>query len=255
MSCWAMAIAYWASVHRRAFREAAAALKLDSLGQLVIKLGTATAILLALVFWGSQDASHDEIVVRLAAGGLIFLLFPLTYAYRIYFVPAKMAAEEAAQRAELEARLTPKLVLTFDASVPGCCVKTRFGTGVKATFFRIKVEHHGIGILYPCTGRLINVTKDGKATDYAESLQLTWAPASAHDALSKGIADQVPEFLDVCVMTEHGKFALATPWHASISHKPHRMTFHSPKAPNKEHGCKTAARDLVPDIHGGITHS
>lgn len=90
-------------------------------------------------------------------------------------------------------------------------MNTRFTNGPNAAFYRVKVEYHGVGTSPPCVDRLVNVERNGKPTNYADSLQWTWAPATAHDALAKKISDKVPEFLDIGCITEQGVFALATP--------------------------------------------
>jgi hypothetical protein len=90
-------------------RETAKLLHLDSLEQVVTKGLVALAIVLALAFWGSGDATHDEIIARTAGIALVALLFPIVYLYKWYSVPASMANEEAARYDELRMAVEPNV--------------------------------------------------------------------------------------------------------------------------------------------------
>lgn len=52
----------------------------------------AIAIMAALLFWGSDDASRDEMVVRGAIIAFVGLAFPLTYVWKFICEPAQMDA-------------------------------------------------------------------------------------------------------------------------------------------------------------------
>jgi len=105
---------------------------------------------------------------------------------------------------------TPALMLIFDEDVPGCVSQTTFTEGPRVKFFRVKVECQGTDVLKGCAGHLISIEKNGQPTRYADSLQLTFAPAEADDALAKTIASKVPQYLDVCFVIENNQVGLAT---------------------------------------------
>ena len=63
----------------------------------MIKAGAVLVVLLALAFWGSEDAASDEIIVRFAAGILSVAAFPLVYAWRFAAIPAEF--DDAKSRA------------------------------------------------------------------------------------------------------------------------------------------------------------
>lgn len=201
---------YWRSVRYKAFREAAETLGLDSRLRAMIGAIGGVVIILALFFLGSEDAWKDEALFRLAAISVIVFAFPIVYVWKFIGMPARMHEEQAEEICSLRERLRPTVKVLFDPAVPGCVVPTKFGE-IKFIYFRLKVDaiaHGGVG---PCVGRLVSVEKDGNSTGYAESLQLTWAPAHGPDALSRIIADKTPTFLDVCFVTEKGVFGIATP--------------------------------------------
>lgn len=124
--------------------------------------------------------------------------------YRIWYA-------DQTELVRLHSALSPIVRLIFDPAVDGCVVTTKLIDGRTAKFFRVRVETTGHGSIGPCIGRLVSVIKDGQRTGYAESLQLTWAPAHAPDSLGKFLSDKVPEFLDVCFVRQDGLFSLATP--------------------------------------------
>lgn len=70
-------------------------------GQFVMRMLIAVAIMAALLFWGSEDASRDEMVVRGAAIATIGLLFPLSYFWNFVRSPAEMS-NDAERRFDAE---------------------------------------------------------------------------------------------------------------------------------------------------------
>ena len=60
----------------------------------MIKAAIVVVVLLALAFWGSEDAASDEIIFRLTLGGLGLFAFPLVYAWKLAAVPAKFDDEK-----------------------------------------------------------------------------------------------------------------------------------------------------------------
>ena len=84
---------YWRQVHRRAFADAAHELHIESRGRLVIALISALAAVVALFFWGSADASRDEMIARAGLASVVILLFPFVYLWKFLGAPARMAEE------------------------------------------------------------------------------------------------------------------------------------------------------------------
>lgn len=85
---------YWGRVHRRAVREAARSLGLDSREQIVIKAVVTVAVIGVLSYWGSEDAPFDEILsfgARLAV--LVLLILPAIYLWKFVKIPPKMEQE------------------------------------------------------------------------------------------------------------------------------------------------------------------
>jgi hypothetical protein len=97
---------HWKAVHRRAVMEARLALGLESRAKIMIRVMGAVVILAALFFWGSEDSWKDESVVRLALMAIVMFSCPIVYLWKIAEVPAKMAAEEKAEKDKLEERLS-----------------------------------------------------------------------------------------------------------------------------------------------------
>lgn len=111
---------------------------------------------------------------------------------------------------ELNGKLSPQLVPAFDPDIPGCISLSKTTDGQPVKFFRLKVETSGKRRLSGCEGHLVSVKKNGLPTQYADSLQLSWAPAEAIDNGRKDINDKVPEYLDIGAIGVNGIFWLAT---------------------------------------------
>ncbi|HEX8168652.1 MAG TPA: hypothetical protein VF601_23060 [Beijerinckiaceae bacterium] len=84
---------YWRHIHRLAFAEAADTLGLESRARIATGAIAVLVALGCLAFWGSADASRDELIARVAIGGVIVALFPFIYAWKLIQVPAKLDAE------------------------------------------------------------------------------------------------------------------------------------------------------------------
>jgi hypothetical protein len=61
---------YWRYIHTLALAEAAHAVQLESRARLVTAAIAVIVALGCLAFWGSADASRDELIVRAAIAGV-----------------------------------------------------------------------------------------------------------------------------------------------------------------------------------------
>jgi hypothetical protein len=84
---------YWGGVHRKAFREAAKMLGLESPVKIACGAFIVLAVLVGLAFWGSADATRDEAIVRIAIALSLIGLFPFFYLWQMVSIPARMHAE------------------------------------------------------------------------------------------------------------------------------------------------------------------
>ncbi|MEX0851951.1 MAG: hypothetical protein WD036_01505 [Bauldia sp.] len=84
---------YWGRVVRRAFVEGATTLGINSRERIVIYLGVAAIAVAGLLFWGSADAAHDELVVRFSIVAGIVLILPFVFLWKLVSVPAKIDGE------------------------------------------------------------------------------------------------------------------------------------------------------------------
>lgn len=107
---------YWIRVASEAARRTLAALGLVSWEQIVIKGLIAIAIILALIFFGSTDASRDEMVVRVAIIAIIVLLFPIIFVWNLVGLPPELDRQGRDKIGALDKRLEPKLDIQFDES-------------------------------------------------------------------------------------------------------------------------------------------
>lgn len=84
---------YWTRVHRTAFAQAARRIGLDTWERVVLNVLLVGAALAALLFWGSAEASRDELIVRITIAAGLILIFPLFYFRELVVTPARMEAE------------------------------------------------------------------------------------------------------------------------------------------------------------------
>ena len=104
---------FWKRVHRRAVREALQNLNLESRERVLLAALSATLVIAALLFWGSEHAGRDELIARGALVLLVFLLFPILYAFRFCSIPSSMDRELRQRISILEEASIPSLALTF----------------------------------------------------------------------------------------------------------------------------------------------
>lgn len=94
---------YWGEISKRSAFAAAESVGFDTRDRIMIKALAAIAILFALAFWGSEDASRDEVVARLALAAIVIFIFPLLYLWNLVRVPPKLHNEKVAQIGEAQA--------------------------------------------------------------------------------------------------------------------------------------------------------
>jgi hypothetical protein len=101
--------AYWGKVFRRAGAETVALLGLGSREQILIRVGVAAVVIVALSVFGSPDAARDEVVARAAILSFVaLLLFPLVWAWKVASLPAQLDREASKTIGDLVQRLTPR---------------------------------------------------------------------------------------------------------------------------------------------------
>jgi hypothetical protein len=74
---------YWRFVARRAAIETAAVLRIHSREQIAAWVAVGILAILALAFWGSEDAAWDEIVLRGAFASIILLTLPFIFIWKM----------------------------------------------------------------------------------------------------------------------------------------------------------------------------
>jgi len=89
-----MAKDYWRRVRNRARAEALRAIGWESREKLIMSALGVLAALLALTFWGSADASRDELIARLGIALILVFGFPIVWALRMLRLPAEMETEQ-----------------------------------------------------------------------------------------------------------------------------------------------------------------
>ena len=76
----------------------------------MIKLVLVLGAIIALLFWGSADASRDEIVARIAIVAVLAVLFPFVYLWKLIGTPPAMEKERdtshEAEVADLQKKLS-----------------------------------------------------------------------------------------------------------------------------------------------------
>ena len=104
---------YWRMVHDRAVLETAAALHLESRGQLLVKAFVIPVGLVVLAWFGSPDTAKNAVILTVAAAWVLALcLFPLVYLWKLLGLPPRVHQEQLiahqSKAAALEARFEKK---------------------------------------------------------------------------------------------------------------------------------------------------
>lgn len=111
------------------------------------------------------------------------------------------------------------LLVTFNTTVSGCRVETRFSSGEPVAYYRLWVRPPPGQIRKNCTGNLVDVmapypTLGSWVSIWSpERLRLTWATSTLETQTSIDLVDDTGEFLDVFAVTASGRFLPATPGH------------------------------------------
>jgi len=95
---------YWRDMAQKSFVEARELLGLNSRLRVLMSATVVLAIVLALLFWGSEDAANDEILARVAAAAVVIIFFPVIWGWRFICAPAETNNEKNTQIEALEHR-------------------------------------------------------------------------------------------------------------------------------------------------------
>ena len=156
------------------------------------------------------------------AVGVFFLFF--------IYSPYTLWASNQDAVEKLNEKLKSKLKCSFSMQSAGCVVWSRLfhvaaGQQIpagEARFFRIKVEVDGVPRVSSCGGTLLKLTRDGVVLFEQESLGLHMAHADSSSPRNKDVMDQIPEHVDVFMITKENRIVIATPGFAhpaSIHHE------------------------------------
>jgi hypothetical protein len=189
--------AYWGKVFRRAGAETVALLGLGSREQILIRVGVAAVVIVALSVFGSPDAARDEVVARAAILSFVaLLLFPLVWAWKVASLPAQLDREASKTIGDLVQRLTPRFEISLpnDGKEPlsvsqGVVHQTLGGTRQTVLTSRrdlISIACRNIGEtgLQGCEARLIQAWRLGEQVTVLpihESIQLSWSSIRTTD--------------------------------------------------------------------------
>lgn len=132
---------YWRRVGRRAARETAVLLHLDSWGRNVITAVIGVVILIALGILGSEDAYRDEVITAFAVIGGIALLFPLIYLCKLVSIPAQMQIETEVDKDKLRAEINerPRAMFSITTERDKTCI--RIDNSEADATFTVKVSY------------------------------------------------------------------------------------------------------------------
>jgi len=134
----------------------------------------------------------------------------------VLILPFKLWKAERAKLNELENKLQPKLICSFNDADPGCkrsnTVITQTGrqspsgelitVQAKCDWYRMKVETIPGGLPQTgCCARLTTIKRGDNVLMSGESPLLSFAPGEQPDATNKTIHPDVPEFVDVVAVT------------------------------------------------------
>lgn len=86
-------------------------LGIDSRERMVLRVIGAAITVAALVWFGSENAGAQEVVVRASSIALIILLFPAIYAGKLVSIPPKINGEQITKIIGLEEAAKPKLLI------------------------------------------------------------------------------------------------------------------------------------------------
>jgi hypothetical protein len=122
--------------------------------------------------------------------------------------------ESAALAANLSEAQLHRFETRCSSDVDGCVVMANWtessGKILPVKFFRVEVSTEGKSAIKNCTGFLRRIEKDGQMKWGGDNAKLTFALGEDADALAKTVRHQVPEFLDILVVTTSNYICPAT---------------------------------------------
>jgi hypothetical protein len=71
----------------------------------------------------------------------------------------------------------------------------------RVLFYQVRVDLLGKGSVTNCCARLISIHKDRTVKWQGQAVELTFSPGEAEDALSKTLNDDIPEYIDVVMLS------------------------------------------------------
>lgn len=136
-------------------------------------------------------------------GFLLFYFMAKTFEYRAHYAGISTIAPAVNKEKETE----NKALWKFSEDKR----HTHFvGDGTEVTFYRIKVENISDHTMTGVAGYVVDVEKNRVPQRFNETVQLTFAPGEAEDALSKTIPTGIAHYLDVAFLASDGRFGLGT---------------------------------------------
>lgn len=132
----------------------------------------------------------------------------------------KLWRSERQDACNLDERVKPQLRCTFSKDITGCQIWTpmfaitpqgqRVPAG-EAKYFRLCVETVGVSQVLDCQATLTRVSRDGVTLFERQSIGLHIANSDPSNPRSKNIRNQVPEYVDVFLITKTNKVVITTP--------------------------------------------
>ena len=83
---------------------------------------------------------------------------------------------------------------------------------VPVIFYQVRVDLLGKGAVTNCCVRLISIQKGETVKWRGQAVELTFSPGEAADATSKTLNDEIPEYVDVVVLSAEGDILLGVKW-------------------------------------------
>jgi hypothetical protein len=137
---------------------------------------------------------------------LVLFLLGVAALFYIYFTP---------QRKPARAHQHPPALFAVECGpdVPGSERPAPWANGpegLPVKFLRVVVHVAGRESVPNCTGYLTEIRKNHEIKWEGDNARLTFAPGEAPDALSKTIRENIPEFLDVLIVTSKNEIFVGT---------------------------------------------
>lgn len=157
--------------------------------------------------WLNVDADHPVLGPFAIAAGAFWVTWWVALAGRILKVAPDLYYAEQKRAADLVHRLSPKISIKYDETIPPCKATTIFGDRVRGTCFRVEVENIGSTDIDYCEGYLVEVRNVNQPQELG-SMNLTWAVTDQPKAIR--LVTGVPQYLDVVNVMADGRVRVAT---------------------------------------------